>query len=54
MCSPAVHRISSNNNALAWHYAMTMSVMIQITTTQQTRTVAADRQQQRGRASRLM
>jgi hypothetical protein len=46
-----VHRISSNNNALAWHYAMPMSVMmIQITTTQQTRTVAADRQQQRGRA----
>ena len=24
--------VSSNNNALAWHYAMTMSVMIQITT----------------------
>ena len=46
-----VHRISSNN-ALAWHYAMMMSVMMKNNddTAEHTRTAAADRQQQRGRA----
>jgi len=42
-----VHRISSNN-ALAWHYAMMMSVMMKNNddTAEHTRTAAADRQQQ--------